>query len=171
MEDIVFNSVDDIRKYLKSNCKKVIRIKKYDGITLECAVESKTSAKEGIKEVNEICKQLKLLPISTEVNKEKPNIFLLQFPELVFEPDEETLQKLYKELFEWQLDLMHENNTSVSRQIVEDNSSVIIKQCIAMYYRAHCNQYKVRLDDLVKNYDYYLKIEHLFKVYLDEYYK
>lgn len=164
------SNIDLIIKELNKKVEKVIRIRKIDGITVECSVKSGSKSDTGIKEINKICKELKLLPISTEKNKDKENIFALQFPELVPEYSETEIEDMYKLNFKWLLDNINSNDTTITKHLIEENREIFLKQSITMYYRSNVNQYKERLDDYLNNYDYRNKIEKLFNRYLDEYY-
>lgn len=164
------SNIDLIIKELNKKVEKVIRIRKIDGITVECSVKSGSKSDTGIKEINKICKELKLLPISTEKNKDKENIFALQFPELVPEYSETEIEDMYKLNFKWLLDNINSNDATITKHLIEENKEIFLKQSITMYYRSNVNQYKERLDDYLNNYDYRNKIEKLFNRYLDEYY-
>ena len=95
MKNAKLRMLDLIQKELKNKCKKIIKFQKYDGISLECYVAEDTNIDDGISEIKKVCKSLKLNPINIEINKDKNNLFLLQFPEFVHEYTTEELEALY----------------------------------------------------------------------------
>lgn len=164
------SNVDMIIKELNKKVEKIVRMRKLDGLTIECSVQASSKSDIGIKEINKLCKELKLMPISTEKNKDKDNVFALQFPELVPQYSEEEVESMYKDNFKWLLDNINSNDTTITKQLIEDNKELFLKQAITMYYRSNVNQYKEKLDDYLNNYDYRNKIGRLFDRYIDEYY-
>lgn len=168
MEDLL--NIDLIIKALDKKVEKIVRMRKLDGITIECSVKANTKVDTGIKEANKLCKELKLLPIATEPNQAVSNIFALQFPELVPQYTEEDIERMYKDNFKWLLDNIHSNDTTITKQLIEDNKELLLKHAITIYYRSNVNQYKESIDDYLNKYEYRNKIGKLFDRYIDEYF-
>jgi len=170
-EAAVLTNMETILKAIKQKSKLVMKINKYDGITLECFTASGSDTKEAIKEINQICKELKLLPISTEPNKEAENIFALQFPELDIIYSDRQIEKMYQDNFKWLIDgiVEYDNDKKLNREVLIKNKDIFVKQAILTYGRSNINPYKVDILERLNNIDYRKQIDVIYLNYIDKY--
>lgn len=164
------NNIENIIKILKKENTNVIKYKKYDGITIECYTPSDIDCKDDMTKIaNTLSKNN--IQFSMERNEENKNIFITQFPELEPEYTEKQMEKMYKDIFEWLLDNVYENDMmkKVTKQLILQYKDIYVKQAIMMYYKSNYNQYKVKQMDLLNDNQYKIKVSDYFKKYVEEY--
>lgn len=169
MKNEKLRMLDLIQKELKNKCKKIIKFQKYDGISLECYVAQDTNIDDGISEIKKVCKSLKLNPINIEINKDKNNLFLLQFPEFVPEYTTKELEALYKDSYDRLIKDLKNNDVEhkVTKDLIIRNKSVFIKQAIISFYNSNTNKYKGTLKTYLQDEDIWKKAETFFDNYIE----
>lgn len=160
--------IELIIKELKNNCKYILKFQKYDGISIECYVAEQDNIDLGIKEVKNICKKLKLNPIDIECNKEKTNLFLLQFPELLPKYTDKELQLLYEDNYKRLISDLKSNdiNNKVDLNLIIKNKNIFIKQAMISFYNINTNRYKGTLQGFLNNKELWDKAEVYFNDYI-----
>lgn len=164
-------NVDNIIKALKQDIKKIVKLTKFDGITIECSVQEDKKVDDGIKEINKLCEKLELRPIATEKSKEKNNVFIVQFPELIPEYTEAQIKKMYNLSFKWLLDNLIRNDKEhkVTPELLIKYKSLVVRKAIQIYCRSNINQYKEKLEDYLQDKKYVEKIDVLYYQFLETY--
>lgn len=170
MENNLTN-VESIIKELKCKVKGIDTMTKYDGITIICTKKYRYSFSNIQEQLNDICKELNLLPISLEQNEDDKSEFALQFPELKVEYTEDQITKMYKDNFKWLFDNVRSKKTEVipGKQLLMESINVFVKQAISIYCRSNINPYKENIQDYLENVKYRADIEKLFYEYLIQY--
>lgn len=164
-------NIEAIIKAIKPEIKKVIKLSKYDGITMECFVENSKDIDKGIKEMEQICTKLDLIPIATEISKNKDNVFIIQFPELNPAYTDNQIKKMYKLTFKWLLDnlLKTDVNKKVTKDILLKFKSIVVKEAIQTFCRSNINLYKDNAINYLNNKNYKEKIDLIYLDFLETY--
>lgn len=169
--DKSLTNMEYIIKQLKPNIKGLDSMTKYDGITIICTRKSRSNFDNIKQQLNDVCKELNLLPISIEQNIDNKLEFALQFPELNVQYTQEQIDKMYKDNFKWLFDNVRSKKTEVipGKQLLMDNINIYVKQAISIYCRSNINPYKEHIQDYLENVQYRSNIEKLFYEYLTQY--
>lgn len=164
-------NTDNIIKALKQDIKKIVKLTKFDGITIECSVQEGKKVDDGIKEINKLCEKLELRPIATEKSKEKNNVFIVQFPELIPEYTEAQIKKMYNLSFKWLLDnlTINDKEHKVTPELLIKYKSLVVRKAIQIHCRSNINQYKEKLEDYLQDKKYIEKIDVLYYQFLETY--
>lgn len=174
----VLNNVDEIYNEFSEKLQKSKIIRKLDGITLECELKSKRTKLETAKtEIEKLCEEYELLPISIEQNSEDKQLFVLQFPDLNTIYTDTEKQTMYNVTFKWLLDNAIEKTkmnisglpTKITKQLLKDSRGSYVKVAIDVFYNSAVNKYKQSIDMYSRNTDYIKSIENLYLNYLDTY--
>ena len=165
------NTIEDIIKTIKKKTNAIIKIKKLDAITAECYVPTGDTTDKAQEEVKNLCSELNLLPVATEVSSENNNKFALQFPD--FEPKytDKQITKMYNSNFKWLLDNLFktDKNNKIDKNLLVTYRDMLVKQAITTYFNSNVNKYKSNIKDYLDNKDYRDSITTKYLVYLDEY--
>ena len=147
----------------------------YDGISFECTIPEGKTFKQCKTELNKKCKELKLLPISTEQNKDNEKLFILQFPELVPYYTEEQIYLMRYRNLDYQIDTSIKSSAQigvkVTKQMLIDSIGIFVNECIRTFYNWNMNKYKVTLEELLKDLQLRQDTEKVFYEVLTKYYK
>ena len=163
-------NIDLILKAFKKECKTIIKVQKYDAISMECSMTVNSDINDGITEAKEIIKSLNLKNISIEENKDKNNVFLIQFPELIPEFTTKEIEALYDSTYERLYNdlLSNDINHKVTKDLIIKNKGVFIKQAIISFYNSNVNKYQRSLDNMLKDKDIWEKAETLFLTFINK---
>lgn len=166
-------NIDIILTTLQNKLTKISSSRKYDGITIECTLKSRSKYDTAKEEINTVCKELKLLPIQMEQNEENPKIFILQFPELNVEYTEEEITTMYISNFKWLLDDIMSKKAEVmpDKDLLIRSKDIYVRQAISIYCRCNINPYKDNINNYLNNLEYRTKIDNMYLEYLDKYCK
>lgn len=166
------NNIDLIVKKLKSELKEIKSAIKLDGITIECELKPKSDMKLAYDNMRDLCTKLNLNPISLELNKERDNTFIVQFPEYNNEFTEEEKDKLYKNNFKFLIDSLYMNDPDkkVTKEVVIKSRDIAIRQSLSIFYRSYANQYKEHLVDWYADEVLMKRMKDLYREFLTEYY-
>lgn len=160
------HNTETIAKLLSEKAKVVNKIIKLDGITIECTVASSDLVNKGLLEMNRLCKKYNLLPISTEQNKDKQNIFIVQFPDLNVQYTDEEKHKLYYYILNNNITNFIANcknlNKPISIQDVIYSKGSFIRQAIRLYSRTSTNIYRTNLQSLLSDSEYIHYVSQIF---------
>lgn len=167
------NNIEAIIKAFKKEKTSVMKYRKIDGITMECATQVSESADTGIKDITDLCKKYKLHPISAEKNKEKSNVFALQFPEMLPEYTDKELEKMYNNSFKWLLDGVMSSDTKhkVTTEVIMQYKAIFVKQAVTIHFNSNTNLYKEKIENYLNNKEYTAVVEKLFIRFANEYVK
>lgn len=164
------NTIDNICKKINEEVPIILKCKKIDGITLECYIYNKLNVKDNINEIRNQLHILNINPMNIEINKKQPNVFALQFPELDVQYSENENNKLYESIFNWLLNNYTKNVANkklINKEQILKNGMIFTKQAIDIYYRSYINQYKHNIKDYMNNFEYRIKLDKLFELYVD----
>lgn len=173
----LLSNIDNIKKELESKLDTVTSIYKLDGITLECKLKSRQKLTNVSKQLEEICGELELLPISIEQNEDDKSIFALQFPELYPIYTEDERRKIYIDSFTWLFNNAIQRNNVSQNKVVIDKSTILngkdvyIKQALGIYCRSHINPYKSSVKTFMEDKKYMSELTMLFYEALEKYSK
>lgn len=162
-------NVENIIKNIENNFKCFSSIVKYDGITIEFTLNDNVDKKIAKKQVDEVCKKIKIVSYSIENNKQNDQKFSLQFPELVPEYTEEQIKNMYIANFKWLLDDATRNKKDITKEFILINKDKFTRMAIKTYVRSNVNRYKEKEENYLNNIEYRNKLNLLFTDYLDEY--
>ena len=59
------------------------------------------------------------------------------------------------------------NKKLISKEQILKNEMIFTKQAIDIYYRSYINQYKHNIKDYMNNFEYRIKLDKLFELYVD----
>lgn len=162
-------NVENIIKNIENNFKCFSSIVKYDGITIEFTLNDNVDKEIAKKQVDEVCKKIKIVSYSIENNKQNDQKFSLQFPELVPEYTEEQIKNMYIANFKWLLDDATRNKKDITKEFILINKDKFTRMAIKTYVRSNVNRYKEKEENYLNNIEYRNKLNLLFTHYLDEY--
>lgn len=165
------NNIDEILVELRKLIKKVERVVKFDGISIECFISDAQSYDSGVAEIEKCCKKLNLPSHSIEKSKLDDDAFLLQFPDLSPVYTDDVIEKFYRDNFKWLLDNITTNtgNKMPSKDIILRDADKFVKMAITTYYRSNTNQYKDSINNYLSNEEYCKKLNCLFVEILQAY--
>lgn len=167
---IKYKNIEEIIAYLLPLCKSVIKMEKYDGISIECYVPEKVKVSKGMKEITKICTDTELANNSMEENKEKANVFLLQFPNLNPKYSEEQIKDMYFKTFDLLLSNARSNKEIVvTKELLLKFKNVITKNAIEIFCKSNLNLYKENINNYINNPDYRYTIDMYFEEFVDGY--
>lgn len=176
MESLL-NNVDLIQKELKSKLKTVSSIYKLDGITLQCKLKSRVKFSDAKAEIECVCKDLQVLPISLEQNGDDKTLFIIQFPELYPLFTQEIERKIYVDNFIWLFnDAIQRNKVGLNKAVINkstilDGKDTYIKRALGIYCRYHINPYKTSVRTFTDDKEYMSKLAIYFYEALEEFSK
>lgn len=162
-------NVENIIKNIENNFKCFSSIVKYDGITIEFTLNDNVDKEIAKKQVEEVCKKIKIVSYSIENNKQNDQKFSLQFPELVPEYTDEQIKNMYISNFKWLLDDATRNKKDITKEFILINKDKFTRMAIKTYVRSNVNRYKEKEENYLNNIEYRNKLNLLFTDYLDEY--
>lgn len=164
-------NIDEIIVELRNLIKKVDKVVKFDGISIECFLSTGYTYDECVSEIEKCCKKLNLTSYSIEKSKLDDDAFLLQFPDLTPEYSAETIEKFYRENFKWLLDNITTNtgNKMPPKDILLRDADKFVKMAITTYFRSNTNQYKDNINNYLSNEEYCKKLNCLFVEILQTY--
>ena len=168
MEDLV--NVENIIDVIRPKVKKVRDLRKFDGITIECTKNDGVDIDKAIGEIVEVCNELKLIPIATEKRKDDPDLFIIQFTELIPKYTDEQVQKMYKDTFMFLFDnVKMKDPSSATKSKLIENIDSFVKHAIMIYCRSNINQYKENFDTYYNNKKYRAKINGIYLESVEEF--
>ena len=162
-------NVENIIKNIENNFNCFSSIVNYDGITIEFTLNDNVDKEIAKKQVDEVCKKIKIVSYSIENNKQNDQKFSLQFPELVPEYTEEQIKNMYIANFKWLLDDATRNKKDITKEFILINKDKFTRMAIKTYVRSNVNRYKEKEENYLNNIEYRNKLNLLFTDYLDEY--
>lgn len=162
-------NVENIIKNIENNFKCFSSIVKYDGITIEFTLNDNVDKEIAKKQVEEVCKKIKIVSYSIENNKQNDQKFSLQFPELVPEYTDEQIKNMYIANFKWLLDDATRNKKDITKEFILINKDKFTRMAIKTYVRSNVNRYKEKEENYLNNIEYRNKLNLLFTDYLDGY--
>ena len=168
MEELV--NVESIIDAMRPLTKQVKNFRKFDGITIECTKNDTASIDSAINEIVAICNKLKLLPNATEKRKDDPNLFAVQFTELLPKYTEEQIEAMYNDTFMFLFNnvKMKDPESATKTKLIENIDS-FVKHAIMIYCRSNINQYKENFDTYYNNKKYRAKVNGYFLASVEEF--
>ena len=175
---VILNNIDTIYEEFQTKLTKCEIIRKVDGITLECKMKSKRTKFDTVKtEIEKLCEEYNLLPISLEQNEEDKTLFVLQFPELNVIYTDTEKENLYKNTFKWLLDNAIEKTkmnisglpTNITKQLLQQSKDVYVKLAVTIFCNNGINPYKQTKETYLKDTDYLKSVGNIYMNYLDTY--
>ena len=163
-------NIEDLIEVIKNKIKGIKSIRKWDGISVECAVNDAAKLDKIQGKIRELCETNHLSPVSFEVNELNKNTFLFQLPD--FEPVYLGYQidKQYRDIFIFLLDNFSSHagvNTSTDHLLeIHEN---MVKLAIQAYYRSNVNKYHVKESDMLNAFNLRFKLNELYKQVVLEY--
>lgn len=168
MEELV--NIENIIDALKPLTKQVKSFRKFDGITMECTKNEGTTVDKAINEMTALCTKLKLMPIATEVRKGDPDLFAVQFTELMPKYTNEQVVAMYKDTFMFLFNnIKMKDPASATKPMLIENMDSLVKHAIMIYCRSNINQYKENFDTYYTNTKYRAKINGIFLESVEEF--
>lgn len=169
MQKQTFKNMEQIITSLKKNLPKVQEIRKYDGITIQIKVKSNRDA--CIKLVETFCRTNGIINYVIEKNKEEVDTFIVQFPEFIPEYTQKAIDKMYNENFQWLItnSLNSVIGNTIDKSTILNSTDQFVKHAIMIYYKSNTNQFKTKLEDLLKDTEYRYDLNNKFRNCVDEY--
>lgn len=169
--EIKLDKVENIIKELKKKVTLCSEITKFDGITMLFKTKVNKTRDDAKLEVQEICKTLKLFPISIDDIEQDDLRFLVQLPDLVPNYSEEEIDKMFIYNFKWLLDDSTRNKPDITRNFIFNNRETYVRLATTTYYRSNVNRYREKVEDYLGNEEFKKAKTDLFVKYLDEYWE
>lgn len=149
-------NVNSIMDKLRNKTTNVKTFKVFDGITIQCVMNEQTTEeqlKTEMKNIQSICKTLKLPSSVTDKNKFCDYIFLLQFPDLEPTYTDEELERMYKTNLIWMLDTSFHNdiNNIMSVNTFKNNVEMLVTDLLRQHYESCVNKYKHTLKEIIQD--------------------
>lgn len=168
MEDLV--NIESIIDAIRPLSKQVKSFRKFDGITMECAKNETVTIDNAINEITALCTKLKVIPVATEKRKDDPNLFAVQFPELMPKYTDEQVEAMYKDTFMFLFNnvKMKDPESATKSKLIENIDS-FVKHAIMTYCRSNINQYKESFDTYYTNKKYRAKVNGIFLATVEEF--
>ena len=115
-----------------------------------------------------LCKELKNTPVAIELNEDRENVFIVQFPEMIPEYTDEQIEKMFTDTFKWLIDnfLTNSKNINFTKEQFALEKNMFVKHAIIIYYRSNVNQYKQKPEDYLNNLDFRNKIDNIYLNYI-----
>lgn len=175
---VILNNVESIMEEFTDKLKKCEIVRKVDGITLECKLKTTRTKFETAKtEIEKLCEEYELLPISLEQNEEDKTLFVLQFPELNIIYTDSEKEKIFTNTFEWLLDNAIEKTkmnisglpTKINKQLLLDSKGAYTKIALEIFCNSCINPYKQNKDMYSKDSDFIKQLQSIYTQYVDTY--
>ena len=169
-DKIMYSNIEKVISVLKPQIKNVKGMRKFDGITIECEVDSSDKRENAINEMQALSKKIGMIPVATELRADSAILFAVQYPEFKPMYSEEEAKKMYDDNFEFLLNnIKMKDPKSITRTILIENMDKFTKHAITIYCKSNINQYKESVDDYLNNSKYRLKINGWYLEYIDIY--
>lgn len=176
--DEILNNVDLIKTKLNENLTKSQITKKIDGITLEGQINSKRIKFNTVKtELQTLCEEYELLPVSIEQNENDTTLYAIQFPDLNVLYTTAQLESLFEGIYEFLLDgaitktKMNISGlpTTIDKALLTKTKSSYIKIALDIFCKNSINPYKQNKTLYLQDSDFLKQIEEIYIHYLDVY--
>jgi len=167
-------NVNSIMDKLRKETTNVNSFKIFDGITIQCVMKDTTTEQElraEMKNIQTVCKTLKLPSSVTDKNKYCDNIFLLQFPDLEPAYTDKELEKMYKTSLIDRLDTSFHNDISNTMTIntFKNNVEMLVTDLLRQHYETCVNKYKHTLKEILQDKEQRTKVIQWVNEVLSEY--
>lgn len=164
-----YRNIEEIIKVLDGKSKYVTKLRKFDGITIECTT-GEDKRENAMNEMQALSKKIGVIPVSTEARKDSKDLFGVQYPELKPIYTEDEMRKMYEDDFEFLFNnIKMKDPKSITRNNLISNMDRLTRHAITTYCRSNINQYKESVEDYISNSKYRTKINGWYLEFVDKY--
>jgi len=165
-----YNNVESMIETFRGQVKNVVSMRKFDGITIECDVDTEAKRENAMNEMQALSKKLNFIPVAIEARADSATLFGVQYPELKPKYLEEQVKKMYTDTFEFLIDnIKMKDPKSITKTILVENMDRLTKHAITVYCRSNINQYKDNVNNYLNNTKYRAKINSWYLEFIENY--